>query len=138
MSLKKITSYLLAVACVTATLTTVAFADNRTVQSYNISVSGLRAENTGVAIKVRDGKAAYGQYRCAFDASSATGKIDIKTTMLNSNGEYKGSGVVSEGSSGSFANNGMSGYGYHLSIKRTAVFGGSAVVKGTWSPDQAK
>jgi len=131
---KLVLTSVLAICMMIATAVT-AFA-HREVKTYNVSVSGHRAEDTGRAIKYHNGKQDYGKFRIALDSSSVKGNITLKVRMENSDHASRGSGKVTEPNTATINNSGTKGYYYHLNLIRENILGGSTVVTGTWSPDQ--
>ena len=82
-------------------------------------------------------KTKYSRYVVQADAPSGRSKINLRTMILNSNGEWRSTewGLTYEGTRNLHVNTASAGYKYAIEITRQYSYDGWTTVSGSWSPD---
>lgn len=95
-------------------------------------VEGYNTHRTGYL-----GKTKYSRYVVQADAPTDRSKINLRTMILNSNGDWRSTewGLTYEGTRNLHVNTASPGYIYAIEITRQYSYDGYATVSGSWSPD---
>lgn len=98
----------------------------------NFWVDGYNTHRTSYLTKYK-----YGRYVVQADAPTGRSKINLRTMILNSNGDWRAPswGLTYEGTRNLHVNSASAGYIYAIEITRQYDYDGYATVSGTWSPD---
>lgn len=98
----------------------------------NFWVDGYNTHRTAYLRKTK-----YSRYVVQADAPSGRSKINLRTMILNSNGDWRSTewGLTYEGTRNLHVNTASAGYNYAIEITRQYSYDGYATVSGSWSPD---
>lgn len=79
----------------------------------------------------------YGRYVVQADEPTGRTKINLRTMILNSNGDWRAPewGLTYEGTRNLHSNWASEGYYYAIEVTRQYDYDGVAYVSGSWSPD---
>lgn len=105
----------------------------RSIGSFsNFWVEGYNTHRTSYLVKTK-----YGRYVVQADAPSGRSKINLRTMILNSNGDWRAPdwGLTYEGTRNLHVNSASANYKYAIEITRQYSYDGWTTVSGSWSPD---